>query len=228
MLYSDLISKTVIDLGTMKKLGEVDGVYLSRTFSISHYSTNNGYFIPIESVSAINDVIAVLLTATDSESDEPNGIRLPEIGGEIIDTSGKLIGRIDNYTFTKDDRMKGIISSESTILSTRIIKYGAENILIKGKNRTKIATKSQITAKSTSTDNIQSDNPLDSIDYDANGLITPKIVGNYDFLIGRRLIKDIFKNGSIIAKRDLIIDSECVKNMSEAGKLVELAIYSDR
>lgn len=228
MLYSDLISKTVIDLGTMKKLGEVDGVYLSRTFSISHYSTNNGYFIPIESVSAINDVIAVQLTATDSESDEPNGIRLPEIGGEIIDTSGKLIGRIDNYTFTKDDRMKGIISGESTILSTRIIKYGAENILIKGKNRTKIATKSQITAKSTSTDNIQSDNPLDSIDYDANGLITPRVVGNYDFLIGRRLIKDIFKNGSIIAKRDLIIDSECVKNMSEAGKLVELAIYSDR
>lgn len=228
MLYSDLISKTVIDLGTMKKLGEVDGVYLSRTFSISHYSTNNGYFIPIESVSAINDVIAVQLTATDSESDEPNGIRLPEIGGEIIDTSGKLIGRIDNYTFTKDDRMKGIISGESTILSARIIKYGAENILIKGKNRTKIATKSQITAKSTSTDNIQSDNPLDSIDYDANGLITPRVVGNYDFLIGRRLIKDIFKNGSIIAKRDLIIDSECVKNMSEAGKLVELAIYSDR
>lgn len=228
MLYSDLISKTVIDLGTMKKLGEVDGVYLSRTFSISHYSTNNGYFIPIESVSAINDVIAVQLTATDSESDEPNGIRLPEIGGDIIDTSGKLIGRIDNYTFTKDDRMKGIISGESTILSTRIIKYGAENILIKGKNRTKIATKSQITAKSTSTDKIQSDNPLDSIDYDANGLITPRVVGNYDFLIGRRLIKDIFKNGSIIAKRDLIIDSECVKNMSEAGKLVELAIYSDR
>lgn len=228
MLYSDLISKTVIDLGTMKKLGEVDGVYLSRTFSISHYSTNNGYFIPIESVSAINDVIAVQLTATDSESDEPNGIRLPEIGGEIIDTSGKLIGRIDNYTFTKDDRMKGIISGESTVLSTRIIKYGAENILIKGKNRTKIATKSQISAKSTSTDNIQSDNPLDSVDYDANGLITPRIVGNYDFLIGRRLIKDIFKNGSIIAKRDLIIDSECVKNMSEAGKLVELAIYSDR
>lgn len=228
MLYSDLISKTVIDLGTMKKLGEVDGVYLSRTFSISHYSTNNGCFIPIESVSAINDVIAVQLTATDSESDEPNGIRLPEIGGDIIDTSGKLIGRIDNYTFTKDDRMKGIISGESTILSTRIIKYGAENILIKGKNRTKIATKSQITAKSTSTDNIQSDNPLDSIDYDANGLITPRVVGNYDFLIGRRLIKDIFKNGSIIAKRDLIIDSECVKNMSEAGKLVELAIYSDR
>lgn len=228
MLYSDLISKTVIDLGTMKKLGEVDGVYLSRTFSISHYSTNNGYFIPIESVSAINDVIAVQLTATDSESDEPKGIRLPEIGGEIIDTSGKLIGRIDNYTFTKDDRMKGIISGESTILSARIIKYGAENILIKGKNRTKIATKSQITAKSTSTDNIQSDNPLDSIDYDANGLITPRVVGNYDFLIGRRLIKDIFKNGSIIAKRDLIIDSECVKNMSEAGKLVELAIYSDR
>lgn len=228
MLYSDLISKTVIDLGTMKKLGEVDGVYLSRTFSISHYSTNNGYFIPIESVSAINDVIAVQLTATDSESDEPNGIRLPEIGGEIIDTSGKLIGRIDNYTFTKDDRMKGIISGESTVLSTRIIKYGAENILIKGKNRTKIATKSQFTAKSTSTDNIQSDNPLDSVDYDANGLITPRIVGNYDFLIGRRLIKDIFKNGSIIAKRDLIIDSECVKNMSEAGKLVELAIYSDR
>lgn len=228
MLYSDLISKTVIDLGTMKKLGEVDGVYLSRTFSISHYSTNNGYFIPIESISAINDVIAVQLTATDSESDEPNGIRLPEIGGDIIDTSGKLIGRIDNYTFTKDDRMKGIISGESTILSTRIIKYGAENILIKGKNRTKIATKSQITAKSTSTDKIQSDNPLDSIDYDANGLITPRVVGNYDFLIGRRLIKDIFKNGSIIAKRDLIIDSECVKNMSEAGKLVELAIYSDR
>lgn len=228
MLYSDLISKTVIDLGTMKKLGEVDGVYLSRTFSISHYSTNSGYFIPIESISAINDVIAVQLTATDSESDEPNGIRLPEIGGEIIDTSGKLIGRIDNYTFTKDDRMKGIISGESTVLSTRIIKYGAENILIKGKNRTKIATKSQFTAKSTSTDNIQSDNPLDSIDYDANGLITPRIVGNYDFLIGRRLIKDIFKNGSIIAKRDLIIDSECVKNMSEAGKLVELAIYSDR
>lgn len=228
MLYSDLISKTVIDLGTMKKLGEVDGVYLSRTFSISHYSTNNGYFIPIESVSAINDVIAVQLTATDSESDEPNGIRLPEIGGDIIDTSGKLIGRIDNYTFTKDDRMKGIISGESTILSARIIKYGAENILIKGKNRTKIATKSQIPAKSTSTDNIQSDNPLDSIDYDANGLITPRVVGNYDFLIGRRLIKDIFKNGSIIAKRDLIIDSECVKNMSEAGKLVELAIYSDR
>lgn len=228
MLYSDLISKTVIDLGTMKKLGEVDGVYLSRTFSISHYSTNNGYFIPIESVSAINDVIAVQLTAIDSESDEPNGIRLPEIGGDIIDTSGKLIGRIDNYTFTKDDRMKGIISGESTILSTRIIKYGAENILIKGKNRTKIATKSQITAKSTSTDKIQSDNPLDSIDYDANGLITPRVVGNYDFLIGRRLIKDIFKNGSIIAKRDLIIDSECVKNMSEAGKLVELAIYSDR
>lgn len=228
MLYSDLISKTVIDLGTMKKLGEVDGVYLSRTFSISHYSTNNGYFIPIESISAINDVIAVQLTATDSESDEPNGIRLPEIGGEIIDTSGKLIGRIDNYTFTKDDRMKGIISGESTVLSTRIIKYGAENILIKGKNRTKIATKSQISAKSTSTDNIQSDNPLDSVDYDANGLITPRIVGNYDFLIGRRLIKDIFKNGSIIAKRDLIIDSECVKNMSEAGKLVELAIYSDR
>lgn len=228
MLYSDLISKTVIDLGTMKKLGEVDGVYLSRTFSISHYSTNNGYFIPIESVSAINDVIAVQLTATDSESDEPNGIRLPEIGGEIIDTSGKLIGRIDNYTFTKDDRMKGIISGESTVLSTRIIKYGVENILIKGKNRTKIATKSQISAKSTLTDNIQSDNPLDSVDYDANGLITPRIVGNYDFLIGRRLIKDIFKNGSIIAKRDLIIDSECVKNMSEAGKLVELAIYSDR
>lgn len=228
MLYSDLISKTVIDLGTMKKLGEVDGVYLSRTFSISHYSTNNGYFIPIESVSAINDIIAVQLTATDSESDEPNGIRLPEIGGEIIDTSGKLIGRIDNYTFTKDDRMKGIISGESTVLSTRIIKYGAENILIKGKNRTKIATKSQISAKSTSTDNIQSDNPLDSVDYDANGLITPRIVGNYDFLIGRRLIKDIFKNGSIIAKRDLIIDLECVKNMSEAGKLVELAIYSDR
>lgn len=228
MLYSDLISKTVIDLSTMKKLGEVDGVYLSRTFSISHYSTNNGYFIPIESVSAINDVIAVQLTATDSESDEPSGIRLPEIGGEIIDTCGKLIGRIDNYAFTKDDRMKGIISGESTILSARVIKYGVENILIKGKNRTKIATKSHLVAESSSTDNSQSDDPLDSIDYDANGIITPKIIGNYDFLIGRRLIKDIYKNGSIIAKRDLIIDSECVKNMSEAGKLVELAIYSDR
>lgn len=228
MLYSDLINKTVIDIGTMKKLGEIDGVYLSRTFSISHYSTNNGYFIPIESVSAINDVITVQLTVSDSESDEPNGIRLPEIGGEIIDTSGKLIGRIDNYTFTKDDRMKGIVSGESTILSTRILKYGAENILIKGKNRSKIAIKSPNTDKSTLPSTNQNDNPLDNIDYDANGFITPKIIGNYDFLIGRRLIKDIVKNGSVIAKRDLIIDSECVKNMSEAGKLVELAIYSDR
>lgn len=228
MLYTDLISKTVIDLGTMKKLGEVDGVYLSRTYSISHYSTNNGYYIPIESVSAINDVIAVQLTATDSESGEPIGIRLPEIGGEIIDTSGKLIGRIDNYTFTKDDRMKGIVSGETTILSARVIKYGAENVLIKGKNRTKIDTKSQLIARSASYGSNQSENPLDSIDYDTNGMITPKIIGNYDFLIGRRLIKDIYKNGSVVAKRDLIIDSECVKNMSEAGKLVELAIYSDR
>lgn len=228
MLYSDLISKTVIDMGTMKKLGEVDGVYLSKTYSISHYSTNNGYYIPVESVCAINDVITVQLTASDNESDEPIGIRLPDIGGDIIDTCGKLIGRIDNYSFTKDERMKGIISGETTVLGARVIKYGAENILIKGKNRSKIATKSLNADKSALSPINQSDNPLDSIDYDANGFITPKIVGNYDFLIGRRLIKDIVKNGTIIAKRDLIIDSECVKNMSEAGKLVELAIYSDR
>lgn len=228
MLYSDLISKTIIDMGTMKKLGEVDGVYLSKTFSISHYSTNIGYYIPVESVSAINDVITVQLTATDNESDEPMGIRLPNIGGDIIDTCGKLIGRIDNYSFTKDERIKGIISGETTVLGTRVIKYGAENILIKGKNRSKIVTKSLNTDKSTLSPTILSDSPIDSISYDANGFITPKIIGNYDFLIGRRLIKDIVKNGTVIAKRDLIIDSECVKNMSEVGKLVELAIYSDR
>lgn len=228
MLYYDLINKTVIDIGSMKKLGEVDGVYLSKTFSISHYSTNNGYYVPIESVNAINDVITVQLTATDIESEEPIGIRLPDVGGEIIDTCGKLIGRIDNYSFTKDERMKGIITGETTVLSARVIKYGAENILIKGKNRSKIATKSLNADKSALLPINQIDNPLDSIDYDSNGFITPKIIGNYDFLIGRRLIKDIVKNGSIIAKRDLIIDSECVKNMSEAGKLVELAIYSDR
>lgn len=228
MLYSDLINKTVIDVGTMKKLGEVDGVYLSKTFSISHYSTNNGYYVPIESVNAINDVITVQLTATDIESVEPIGIRLPDIGGEIIDTCGKLLGRIDNYSFTKDDRMKGIITGDTTILSARVIKYGAENILIKGKNRSKIATNSINADRLALSPINQSDSPLDSINYDANGFITPKIIGNYDFLIGRRLIKDIVKNGTVIAKRDLIIDSECVKNMSEAGKLVELAIYSDR
>lgn len=64
---------------------------------------------------------------------------------------------------------------------------------------------------------------------DVHGAYLPTIISNYDFLIGRKVNKNIFdKNGDTVIVKNGIINSDTVEKCVACNRLAELAIYSDR
>lgn len=79
------------------------------------------------------------------------------------------------------------------------------------------------------TDTIISEDALTAPVLDIHGAYLPTIISNYDFLIGRKVNKNIFdKNGDTVIVKNGIIDSDTVEKCVACNRLAELAIYSDR
>ena len=54
------------------------------------------------------------------------------------------------------------------------------------------------------------------------------MLGEYEFLLGRKVLKEVSSNGEIVAEKGEIVRAETIKNAREKGKLVELTVNSKK
>ena len=150
------------------------------------------------------------------------------IGYKVFELDGTYYNKITDLEY--DEKLnitKILLQNDKTLNLKNILNVGNEIVIKKNNNiklfqfkpKTKIQT---IGVADNQIVKIQNEDKK-QIKTHPKKLLTP----NYSFLIGRKVVKDIFaENKQILIKRNVKIDSNIIKIASKNGKLKELTSYS--
>lgn len=249
-LLSEIISKPVLNLYS----GKIDGTVKNAIFDECYkkvqtliifdeeeeeYSlkTNKIYSIGNNSI-VIKNSEALELSINQEIPAEKNPINL-----EVYSTSGNYLGKLIDIELNDKFEVESFITTEQKIAYKQIINVGPNIIINDGDKQLKLCNlkPKKINKKAVEILNVTimpkiSDPVEDQTkqvveekkSYKINAQPLPqKVMGNGNFLIGRKALKTIYGiNNEIIIKKDTLINSKNLESAKKHSKLVELTIYS--
>lgn len=255
-LLSELISKPVLNLYNGKIEGTIKNICFDNAYkkilNLKMFDNDEEeYLIETSKIYCIgeNSIViknseALINTINENTSLENNPINLNtySISGNFV---GKLIDiefndKFEAITFITDNNSKikreQILNiSQSIIVNDTNKKIAINNFKPKIKLQNKPENKNVVTILPKIVDEQKENELLPQIEtvpkkepFKIYNQPTPqKLIGNGNFLIGRKAVKTIYGiNNEIIVKKDNIINAKNLENAKKHSKLVELTLFS--
>lgn len=236
---SDLISTPVISLFECEYLGIINNIYFDSKqkkctyVCILNESENIKKIIKIQDIYKIGKECVFVKNKsninlkTDCDKELFNSFSL--INLLVFNLEGLKLGISHDIIIDKNFNLDKIILNNSQELNSKeIFNISKSMILI---SKSKISTLKFKPKSNVIKQNIPN-NKVIILNKDKQEEKEPitnneKIITDYRFLIGRKLLKDIQSfNGEVIAKKSTAISKDIIKKASLIGKLVEVARYS--
>ena len=255
-LLSEIISKPVLNLYTGKIEGTVKNVCFDKNYKkitvLKMFDEDEEeYLIETAKVYGIgeNSVViknneAMFLAITENTYPENNPINL-----NIYTASGNYLGKlkdielnskfeVENFIAENDQKLNPsqiLVVSQNIVINTKDTKIKLCNLKPKlkiqkteNKNIITIMPKNNTAPKTIETPTIENEIPENKSNFKIYNQPTPqKLIGNGNFLIGRKALKTIYGvNNEVIIKKDNIINAKNLDIAKKHSKLVELTVFS--
>ena len=172
-----------------------------------------------------------------------------QINNSVYNLEGENLGKVNDITLSQNYKVENIIVGDQTFLSSSVISFGENNIIINSSNTKYIkdSYKPKIS--------VQKPKPLDmvkilpkkqeeksdipKIDFEdvtekpkqnykiSENPLPQRMITSQNYLLGRKLNKTIYgANNEIIARKDSLITEKILISAKTHNKLVELAVFS--
>lgn len=193
---------------------------LADTISVPNTSKDTDllFAIPFKSISASKDAAILQNEIKFSllDLDVTSLCRL--LGKKVYSADGVYKGEINDIEYGERGLVSAIFTDDGN-LAPEEIAGAKEVVMLKGKRTAK--PKFVLPSK-------PEDSPATLLtETTANELIPPRIIGDYNFLLGRTLIKDLKSySGELLARENTFVTVELVEVARRFGKLVELTLNS--
>lgn len=153
------------------------------------------------------------------------------IGYSFFDIKGKLLNKISDVEIDENYKCKSIILKDNTSINQSEILSIGKSVVIKKDAKVKLSNFCpKVRIRSTKKDeqiNVQIQEKPENISTVVNPIPKKILTSNYNFLIGRKLGKNIYSDaGNLIAKINTKITSQTIDFASKNGKLRDLTVCS--
>ncbi len=180
----------------------------------------NIYTLQSDAVMIKNSEQVYVLNTIDTKCINPIGFRVYELDGTYFSS-------ITDLEYDEKLNVTNILLQDNKTLNICDVLNVGNGLVIKKNNNTKLYNfkpKAKIETKVTINQVVKMQTQTKKqIKVKPKKLLTP----NYDFLIGRKVGKNIYtENKQILIKKDIKIDNKIIRIASNNGKLKELTSYS--
>ncbi len=238
MLYSNIKNKMVVSISTANELGVVKGVYIEKATKSPIYLGVNGEnginVLKIKDVFCYNDIITVLRDEMVAPLQEAEQYILIDIGAEIYDVKAFRIGALSDIKLTPTSPNACLISQDCAVKMLKIVGLQSKLIMV---NTQRKQLQKRLSAPQTmvlqkaeeplALSASQPENIAPPTAYQDSNTPKERVISNYNFLLGRRVLRDIVGiNQELLVRKDTIITPRLIAQAKQIGKLIDLSLNS--
>lgn len=243
---SDFLGRQVINLAAAKEEGIIiNGIMDDKLKKIFYYVLVNeeGFedeeiYLSLPAVLEGKDILYITGSKQIDQIDQ-KFIKCP-LNARVFNTDGELLGNVKDIEYDERGYTNNIICDNGNILQNDIIIATSTLITVKG-NRPIRAQRKKTAPKEVNVEEMMNipeevEDLSEITESDSEAFAQaeekesaeqpPRIISNYNFLLQRKVTKDIYAGSSGIIAEGTIIDDDTVATAQRYGKLVELTIYS--
>ena len=247
-LLSELISKKVLNLYS----GKLEGLVIDALFDdkyqrivklkLSDFDEEE-FEISTKNIYSVSDIVNIknnahITSLINKNEDKYNNPILKD----VYSVSGNYYGKIIDIKIADNFKVDSFLTEVLTFTPRQIVNL-KDNIIINTTNKkiklsnfkpartftsllSSTPQQDKVTILAPQIENLEQTNP----NYTLSPLASPpKIIGNNDFLLGRKADKNIYSlNNELIIKKDSQITKKHLELAKRHGKLAELTIYSKK
>ncbi len=229
----------VISISTARELGVVKGVYIEKATKSPFYlgieKEDTEKVLKIKDVFCHNDIITVLKDDMVESLEEAQRFAFVDIGAEIYDVKAFRIGVLTDIKLTPTSPNACLISKEYAVKMHKIVGLQSRIIIVNTQRKqlkkrlpspqTMVLPKAEeqlaLAASQSSV------TPNEPIVHQAFSSPKEKVISNYNFLLGRRVLRDIVGiNQELLVRKDTIITPRLIAQAKQIGKLIDLSLNS--
>lgn len=234
ILLTDIISKQVLCLSHANTLGTVENAIFDRKLEKMTYlclfdeeSCEKKYIAVSNIISAQNSTITVKKPSFYQGEITPNS----PLKAEIFDPEGKKLGVICDIALSDDFKIMHLINESGKIIKPQEIITFSSSAAVYCENGKKPQYLSSMPRQKSKTSTVKREencektvNPPSHIPIQLINIVPP-----YNYLIGRKTLKDIYDgNKKLIIKKDSIVTLSTVDSCRKHNKLMTLAKNSKK
>jgi sporulation protein YlmC with PRC-barrel domain len=254
ILLSNIVSKKVLNLFSGKIEGTVKNLCftsnLSRVSTLKMFTEEDDEFlIDARKIYSIGDS-AVVIKNSSAMTPTLNVCAVDEnspINLEMYSLAGDSLGQVCDAELSNGLALNFLISKTHRIKQSQILNVGKNIVVNTAEKKVRICDfkphislnvtpeiaeeKVYILPQIETTEDpatIQNETKENQKTFRINSLPSPqKIVGDSNFLIGRKMVKTVYGlNNEIIIKKEFLINEKTIDSARRHGKLMELTVYS--
>ncbi len=249
ILLSNIVSKKVLNLFSGKIEGTIKNLCFNEmcrnVSSLKMFTEDDDEFLIDakkiysigESAIVIKNSSAMVSTINQCNSNENSPINL-----EAYSLTGDYLGQVCDAELSSNLKLNFLITKTHRVRQDQIVNVG-DNIIVNLEDKkvrisdfkphVKIAStlpeeKVYIMAPKIEVEKDTQTTISNQTNFKINSLPFPqRIMGNSNFLLGRKMFKTIYGlNNEIIIKKEFIINEKTINSAKRHGKLMELTVYS--
>lgn len=236
MKISEMISESIVNLPEAMFAGSVINCIVDKKLKkVTHYilltQEDEEVFLPIKKLRKGVDTY-LILSGDAICNTSPSGVWCP-INMPVFDTDGKKVGRLKDFDFDESGKISKVYSENGeepwevlTLSPTMTVVKGNRNLRLRKEGEAKPKLKEVYSGEvySGKVEEVNAPQPI------KEKITAPKrVVSDYSFLLGRKVIKDIpSKNMAILVKAGDTVTVDVVEKARKHGKLVELTVNSKK
>lgn len=246
-LLSEIISKPVLNLYSGKIEGTISSVIFDETYKKIQLlkvfdeeeeeyclSSSKIYSIGKNSI-VIKNSEALSLCLNELNTKDNNPINL-----DVYTTSGDHLGKLVDIELNDKFQVENFLTLEQKIPHKKLINIGNNLIINTTDKQVKLSNlKPKISKNNIKLNNVisilpkiedpqtENEEPVKKLYKISTETVPQKVIGNSNFLIGRKALKTIYGlNHEIIIKKDNLINAKNLETAKKHSKLVELTVFS--
>ena len=224
---TDILSKEVLSLSDAAPIGIIENAYLSPDLSrmkgwtvVVEDSDDEG-LLPLSRIIGTTDAVTVMNA---SAVKAPSGIKCP-LGRHVYDSEGRVLGVLREIIMDERGNTQALLIGESSYAPSDVLRASKNVVILRAPNHSSLIVRRAPLHKP-----VRVPRPIIP-EEKADGATAMEernmtAYGEYAFLIGRTVSKDILAAGSILAKEGTQVDATVVEAARAKGKLVELTVNS--
>ncbi len=241
---SDYLGRQIINLAAAKEEGVIiNGILDDKLKRLAYFVIVNEenyeeteLFAPLKAVLQGTDILYIK-DCKCLEQLDPKYIKSP-LKARVFNSDGELVGNVNDIIFDDKGNCTSLQLENGEIPQSEVIIASSSIVTVKGLQKIR-ATRKKLAAPApavSETMNVSEATVLpplalngpDEIEkHIENAEQPPRIIADYSFLLGRKVIKNIRSHDSkVLIAENTVINDAVVKTASINGKLVELTINS--
>lgn len=220
MLISTIENKQVYNINTAIDLGHASKFTYNGDY-INYIITDKGFAF------STMDIISIDENITCKSHIDENQLcykQIPHKMVKIINEKGKFIGNLKDILLKRDFSILKLITEQKNFKSFEIKSYSNDILVLKNKSKKDSNTNTKKEDTTIESKQLINETPQTQ---GTNINNIPQVIANYDFLLGRKLVKNILsKSGKLLFQENIILNKKDIEKAKAVGKLVQLTLYS--